>query len=284
MRPGFLIISWISMLAGSFFSAGCGQNTQTEVGFILVRLENRLGGELGLRDGLDRTHVVQATCEILKSDGTPVASETFDVDPEAQPGEQEVRLRGIRAGSNYFARILGLDDQGTVCECGVSGPLTIRKGKKHWVEIAIAAPPAEDPRCDEICSSHDDCPAGAFCPSPLALPTPKNECIEAMNCTPALCKPFSVGAPCESSPDCGPELGCIGPGMGYPNGYCMASCNTDADCPQGSTWSSSCCPTSISGTAQPVCTRDCLVDGDCREAEGYVCKSIDAGKLGCLPL
>jgi hypothetical protein len=174
MRPGFLIISWISMLGGGLFTVGCGENPQTEVGFILVRPGPSRGETLGLRDGLDRTHVVEATCEILKSDGTSLASETFDVDPEAIPGEQEVRLRGIRAGSNYFARILGLDDQGAVYECGISGPFTIRKGKKHWVEIAIVTPPDEDPGCDELCRSHDDCPAGSFCPSPLTLPSPQD--------------------------------------------------------------------------------------------------------------
>jgi hypothetical protein len=283
MRPGFLVISWISLFAAGIATPGCGQEPRTEVGFVLVRLENLPKGVWGLRDGLDRVNVVEATCEILKADGTSVASETFDVNPDAVPGEQEVRLRGIRAGSNYYARILGLDSQEEVYECGVSGPVNIKKGKKHWVEIAIVTPPAEDPQCDELCRTDGDCPAGSFCPSPIARGA-GTACIDAMNCTPALCKPFWVGAPCEESADCGPELGCIIAGWGYPNGYCMATCITDEDCPQGSTWSSSCCPADIAGLAQSVCTRDCTTDGDCREAEGYACKPIDAGKFGCLPL
>jgi hypothetical protein len=104
-----------------------------------------------------------------------------------------------------------------------------------------------------------------------------------MNCTPALCKPFSVGAPCDASADCGPELGCIN-GYGYNNGYCMATCINDEDCPQGQTWSSSCCPAALAGVAQPVCTLDCETNEDCRWGEGYECKVIDTGKLGCLPL
>jgi len=283
MRLGFLVISWISLLSAGTVIAGCGEEPETEVGFVLVRLDPFWERTPGLRDGLNRDHVVEATCEILKSDGTPEASETFEVDPEAVPGEQEVRLRGIRAGSNYFARILGLDSDRNVYECGVSGPVTIRKGKKHWVEIAIVTPPANDPHCDELCKSDDDCPTGSFCPSPLARGA-GTACIDALNCTPALCKPFAVGDSCEITDDCGPELGCISPGFGYPGGYCMKSCASDADCPQGQAWSSSCCPGNIAGLANSICSLDCEVDGDCRQAEGYVCKSIDNGKFGCLPL
>jgi hypothetical protein len=271
------------MLTGGLFTTGCGENPQTEVGFVLKRLEDLRGGTFSSREvGLDRAHVVEATCEILKSDGTPEASETFDVNPEALPGEQEVRLRGIRAGSDYYARILGLDTQGAVYECGVSGPVTIRKGKKHWVEIAIVQPPEEDPRCDELCRSDEDCPAGSFCPSPLARGA-GTACIDALNCTPAFCRPFAVGAPCETTDDCGPELGCISPGFGYPGGYCMKSCASDADCPQGQNWSSSCCPGNIAGLANSICSLDCVEDSDCRQQEQYVCKPFDTDKFGCLP-
>ncbi len=285
MRPGALAISWISLLLGTVLAPGCLEHPTTEVGFILVRAEDLAGGALSPRaGGLDRNNVVEATCEILKADGSVEATEKFPVDPETQPGEQEVRLRGIRAGSNYFARILGWDDNEAVHECGVSGPVTIQAGKKHWVTIEIAPPPEEDPLCSRICKSHDNCPGESFCPSPLALPEPETECIQQMSCTPALCKPFSVGAPCESSADCGPELGCIGEGFGYPNGYCMVSCIDDEDCPQGLTWSSSCCPAAIAGDlGHPVCTRDCQSDQDCRFGEGYQCKTIDTGKSGCLP-
>ncbi|MFC1655077.1 hypothetical protein ACFL2F_04655 [Myxococcota bacterium] len=271
------------LLAGGLCASGCGESQQTEVAFVLIRLEDLERQNLQPRDGLDRLHVVEATCEILKSDGTPVASETFDVDPQAQPGAQEVRLRGIRAGSNYFARILGLDTAGAVYECGATGPLTIKSGNKHFVEIVIVPAPGEDPGCDELCMSDDDCNPGSFCPSPLALED-STACIDLLNCTPALCKPFSVGAACETTDDCGPDLGCISPGFGYPGGYCMKSCASDADCPQGQTWSSSCCPGSVAGLANSICSQDCLVDGDCREAEQYVCKSIDTNKFGCLPL
>jgi hypothetical protein len=284
MRQGFLFIYWLLLLAGGFPASGCGESRQTEVGFVLVRSGDRNGGVLSPRaGGLDRANVVEATCEILKSDGTLVVGETFDVDPEAQPGAQEVRLRGIRAGSDYFARILGLDDAGDVYECGVSGPVTIRTGKKHWVTIAIGPPPGSDPHCDELCRSDGDCSSGSFCPSPLARGA-GTACIDALDCTPALCKPFSVGAPCESTDDCGPELGCISPGYGYPGGYCMVGCASDADCPQGQNWSSSCCPADIAGLSQAVCTLDCVDGGDCREAEGYECKPIDTDKFGCLPL
>lgn len=284
MRLGFLIISWMLLLVGSFTASGCGESQLAEVGFVLIRLEDLKGESLQPRDGgLDRLHVVEATCEILKHDRTLIAGETFNVDSEVMPGDQEVRLRGIRAGSNYFARILGLDSDEAVYECGVTGPLTIKAGGKHLVEIVIVPPPAEDPRCDELCMSDDDCPPGSFCPSLLAREE-STQCIEALNCKHALCKPFSVGAACESTDDCGPDLGCISSGFDYPGGYCMKSCATDADCPQGQTWSSSCCPANIAELAQPVCTRDCVSDGDCRETEGYVCKSIDTDKFGCLPL
>ena len=99
MRPSFLVISWMLLLAGGISASGCGESQQTEVAFVLIRLENLERQNLQPRDGLDRLHVVEATCEILKSDGTQVAGETFDVNPEILPGEQEVRLRGIRAGS-----------------------------------------------------------------------------------------------------------------------------------------------------------------------------------------
>jgi len=284
MRPGFLNISWISIVLGTLFGAGCSEFPVTEVGFVLKRLEELNGGTTSLRDaGLDRTHVVAATCEILHDDGTPEASETFDVDPATVPGEQEVRLRGIRAGSNYFARILGLDADSAVYECGATGPLTIKSGNKHFIEIIIGPSPQGDPGCDNLCASDEDCPPGSFCPSPRARGE-GTACIDLLNCTPALCKPFSVGAPCETTDDCGPELGCISPGFGYPGGYCMKSCASDADCPQGQNWSSSCCPGSIAGLANSICSLDCLVDSDCRQAEGYICKSIDNGKTGCLPL
>lgn len=286
MRLGFLIISWMLSIVGGFSASGCGESSQTKVTFVLVRLTDPNRGGLLLRDdGLDRDNVVEATCEILKSDGTLVAGETFDVNPETAPGEQEVRLRGIRAGSDYFARILGLDNGGAVYECGVSGPVTIKSGKKHWVVIAIGPPPEEDPRCDELCKSDDDCPLGSFCPSPLAREA-SSECmeIENLNCTPALCKPFFVGAACSSTDDCGPLLGCISTGFGYPGGYCMKGCVNDAECPQGQTWSSSCCPADVAELAQPVCTRDCVSDSDCRQLEQYVCKPFDTNKFGCLPL
>ena len=284
MRLVFLIISWMLPIVGGFSASGCGESSRTEVAFVLVRLADPNRGGSSLRyDGLDRENVVEATCEILKSDGTLEAGETFDVNPETVPGDQEVRLRGIRSGSNYFARILGLDNDGDVYECGVSGPVTIKSGKKHWVVIAIGPPPEEDPHCDELCKSDDDCPLGSFCPSPHAREVGTG-CIDLLNCTPALCKPFSVGAACETTDDCGPELGCISTGFGYPGGYCMKSCATDTDCPQGQTWSSSCCPADIAELAQPVCTRDCVNDGDCREAEGYVCEPFDTDKFGCLPL
>ena len=284
MRPSFLVISWMLLLAGGISASGCGESQLAEVGFVLIRLEDLKAGHLSPRaGGLDRLHVVEATCEILKSDGTLVAGETFDVNPEILPGEQEVRLRGIRAGSNYFARILGLDSGGDVYECGVTGPLTIKAGNKHFIEIVIVPTPGEDPGCDELCMSEADCPPGSFCPSPLALGGGTG-CIDLLNCTPALCKPFSVGATCETTDDCGPVLGCISPGFGYPGGYCMKSCASDADCPQGQTWSSSCCPGNVAGLANSICSQDCLVDRDCREAEGYVCKSIYTNKFGCLPL
>lgn len=282
MRTHFRFIYWMLPFVGGMSAPGCGENHLGEVGFVLIRLEELEGGGLQSRGvGLDRTQVVEATCEILKSDRTLVAGETFDVNPQTPPGEQEVRLQGVRAGSGYYARILGLDANQEVYECGVTGPLTIKGGKKHWVEIVIATPFEGDPNCNELCSSDDDCLAGAFCPSLFALEG-NTECVQEGNCTQALCKPYSVGAACENTYDCGP-LGCISPGYGYPGGYCMKSCTADVDCPGGQIWSSSCCPANIAGLPNSVCTRDCQSDSDCREEEGYICKSIDVEKYGCLP-
>jgi hypothetical protein len=282
MRLGFIIISWTLSIVGGIFTPGCGESPKTEVGFVLVRLDVPKGGALSPRAvGLDRANVVKATCEILNGDGIRVAGETFDVNPETVPGEQEVRLRGIQAGSDCFARILGLNSGGDVYECGVSGPMTIKAGKKHWVVIAIGPPPEKDHWCEELCRSDDDCPSGSFCPSPLARGRGTG-CIESKDCTPALCKQSFVGMACETTDDCGPELGCLPTDYGYPGGYCMSGCASDAECPQGQTWSSSCCPADIAKLSQAVCTRDCENDGDCRD--GYVCRPFGTGKFGCLPL
>jgi hypothetical protein len=124
-----------------------------------------------------------------------------------------------------------------------------------------------------VCQTHDDCPAGAYCPSP---------CVEeeGPECIQALCEPYSVGAPCAST-DCGADLSCVLPGWGYPDGYCTKSCEIDVDCPSGVDWTSSCCPGTVAGLGNPVCVLDCQDSGECRS--GYNCQEYSGGRMGCLP-
>jgi hypothetical protein len=254
--------------------AGCGQEGAS-VGFVLLRAEDLRPGSLAPRTaGLDREYVREATCQILNSELGTVASETFDVDPESTPGEQEARLTGVPAGSGFFARILGLDDSREVHECGVTGPFNLGGGKEHWITIVIQPPPNGDPYCQAVCATDEGCPSGAYCPSPCASGDDSGACVRA------LCLPYAVGAPC-SGTECGADLSCVLPGYGYQDGYCTKSCEVDGDCPRGVDWSSSCCPGTVAGLGHAVCTLDCTVDADCRQ--GYRCTSFPVDKLGCLP-
>ncbi len=49
--------------------------------------------------------------------------------------------------------------------------------------------------------------------------------------------------------------------QGYPGGYCDRSCATDGDCPLDAV-----CVTTR-------CRRKCVATTECRESEGYVCRS-----------
>jgi serine protease len=76
-----------------------------------------------------------------------------------------------------------------------------------------------------------------------------------------------VGDGCEASADCGGELYCEGV---LPSGYCTRDCSGGAECPTGSA-----CyclgDDGAGGCAYSICLKECVDDGDCRGADGYVC-------------
>lgn len=255
-------------------ATGCGPEADTVLGFRILRADELRPGSLTPRGGLDREHVVEATCQVLDTSLATVASRTVQLDPESDPGSQEVRLGDIPRGGEYFARLLGLDEHQEVYECGVTGPFVLAGGESRVVPIVIDTPPPGDPYCQAICASDDDCQQGAYCPSPCARGQDAEDCVYA------LCLPYQVGAPC-SGTECGADLSCVMPGYGFTGGYCTTSCDTNDDCPDGTEWSSSCCPGSVAGLGHAVCTLDCTEDGDCRE--GYVCIQFGQGDMGCLP-
>lgn len=256
-------------------AAGCGRESGAVVGFVILRADELRPGSLTPRGGLDREHVVEATCEVLDAELATVASRTVALDPDVEPGTQEVRLQEIPAGTKHFARLLGLDGQREVHECGVTGPFVLERGEKHWVTIVIDDPPPGDPYCQAICEDDDDCQQGAYCQSPCARGEDTDACVYA------LCLPYQVGAPC-SGTECGADLSCLTENYaGFHEGYCTISCDSHADCPDGLDWSSSCCPGAVAGLGWGVCTLDCTEDGDCRE--GYACTPFGQGDMGCLP-
>ena len=90
---------------------------------------------------------------------------------------------------------------------------------------------------------------------------------------------ISDGAPCESDLEC---LGgrCLGPELGYPNGYCTTfDCETDG-C---SGLSSECFRTDIDGNEVTACFELCDFDGNCERAEeGYICVTLEDTAV-CMP-
>ena len=259
-------VIWATALALIF--ASCGQSEGTQLGFVLLRAEN-LPGPAPLRaDGFDREYVVRAQCQVLDSSRVEVAGGLVDVDPEALPGSQELRVTGISAGQGYFARIRGFNSQVEVHECGVTGPFELRKGEKSTVTIVIGPPEADDQDCERICTSHDQCPAEAYCPSACARSGSADECTQA------LCAMDYIGLPCATMANCGTGFACLTDLMGWPGGYCSTACVTDANCPGRSLcWKAE---------AQARCARVCSVDADCRVLDGYGCKDTGDGRYACL--
>lgn len=72
-----------------------------------------------------------------------------------------------------------------------------------------------------------------------------------------------IGQRCNSSDDCGTTpYDCVT--AGYPGGYCERNCAVDGDCPLDSYCASS------------HCRRKCTDITECREIEGYVCRTTGA--------
>jgi hypothetical protein len=265
MRSGFLqrIVQQLGCLvacaAGAL--AGCGPAPETQLGVRLVRAEDPLGPLAG---GFDRMRVARAVCQIALQDGTLIAAAEANLDVSTAPGAQQLSLRGVPPGSDYFARVLGLGLAGDVVECGATGPFALATGERLEVTIEIGAPAADDAVCERLCTADADCPAGDLCPSPCARIDPPAECPRA------LCAPFNVGATCAADPDCG-GLACLPETEGYPGGYCTAPCVEDAGCPPGSHCK----------TPGGLCLKDCASADDCRA--GYTCALVSGAALGCLP-
>ena len=55
----------------------------------------------------------------------------------------------------------------------------------------------------------------------------------------------------------------------YPGGYCDKSCGTDGDCPLDAV------------CASTRCRRKCTAPSECRETEGYTCRTIGATSPFC---
>jgi hypothetical protein len=80
-----------------------------------------------------------------------------------------------------------------------------------------------------------------------------------------------VGSRCERNDQCGTTpFECLMP-PAYIGGYCTRSCATDADCPTDAV-----CVTSLHR-----CRRRCVVDTECRQSEGYVCRDLQATSRVC---
>ncbi|HOX43494.1 MAG TPA: hypothetical protein PK668_07850 [Myxococcota bacterium] len=261
MRSGLLLP--VGSLAACLWGAGlgCGPAPEAELGVRLVRAEGALGP---LANGFDRLRVARAVCQIALQDGTLVAAAEADLDVSTAPGGQALALRRVPPGGGYFARVLGLGLDGSVAECGASGPFSLVAGERRVVTIEIGAPAAADPVCERLCTADADCSAGQLCPSPCARLDPPGECLRA------LCAPFNVGAACAAEADCA-GLRCLTPAESYPDGYCTARCAEDSGCPPGSH-----CKV-LGGW----CLKDCAGAADCRA--GYACAQVSGAALGCLP-
>jgi len=163
------------------FACSCGQSAGTaEVGFILV-LADETRGPMNPRDALDRTMVVEVTCQVFIPETATMFYQTFSVDPGVDV--QEGHLYDLPPGTGYFARILGLTAERSVYQCGASGPFVLEPGEKEFVTIAIERPPVGNEYCEAVCQTHEDCGPGFVCPSPCAAGD------FSQPCTPALCRP-----------------------------------------------------------------------------------------------
>lgn len=250
---------------------GCQNPDVAQVGFILIRADEVQNTEntMGPRaQGLDRDHVAWAECQILDSTGVELSGGMAPVDKSVQAGEQEVELKDVPVGENRFARIRGLDSDKNVWECGATGPFTLEKGQRLMVTIIIHRAESNDPQCEQLCSSHEDCPADSYCPSLCARQ------VDAPECTEALCEMDFIGRSCLSNDDCGP-LSCMYENSGWPGGYCSAACLNDISC-----MGRSLC---IDYNSKQSCLKTCNTDEDCRMSEGYRCIESVPGRQVCLP-
>ena len=77
-----------------------------------------------------------------------------------------------------------------------------------------------------------------------------------------------IGSRCGSNGDCGTTpYTCVT--AGYRGGYCQKDCTTDGDCPTDSV------------CALRECRRKCKASSDCRAAEGYACRDVQATFTVC---
>jgi hypothetical protein len=213
--------------------------------------------------------VAEVVCEVLDAAGTQLTGERVTLDPATAPGEQELRLRRVPAGSGYYARIKGLTAENDTWECGATGPFELRRGAKALVTIVIDRADDIDPGCELVCRSHDDCPANAYCPGPCVRNPSAEECTEA------LCRRDYIGVQCTFG-ECGPGFTCL-EGAAWPYGYCSAACVSDANCPGRSLCAR------VGVEQQNRCVQLCEQDDDCRLAHGYTCATAGDGRTACLP-
>lgn len=246
---------------------GCENPDTAQVGFVLIRAENMENNNSIRAQGLDRQHVARAECQVLDAQGLELSGGMVPIDDTTAAGEQEVALENVPVGENRFARIRGLEEDSTVWECGATGPFTLEKGQKLMVTIIIHRVRTQDQQCEQLCTSHQDCPADSYCPSLCARQTNAEECTEA------LCDTDYVGRSCTSNDDCGP-LSCLFQDAGWPGGYCSAACLNDISC-----MGRSLC---IEHDSKQLCLKTCASDDDCRTSEGYTCVEKESGKQVCL--
>ncbi len=99
-----------------------------------------------------------------------------------------------------------------------------------------------------------------FCPCP-AQPACKVGCNDgACGCKQLGTRP--LGAPCAHDADCAGGRCLTGPD--YPNGYCSADCSGEVACPAGAVCTAF-------GGGPFHCYGPCMIDSDCRVADGLVC-------------
>lgn len=80
-----------------------------------------------------------------------------------------------------------------------------------------------------------------------------------------------LGARCDLSSEC--DERCLEPSMEWPGGFCTISCDTDADCPEGSAC--------VDEAGTGVCAFRCPGDTSCGFlGEGYTCNERDGHATG----